>query len=93
MKAKCYECAYRGSVPGSAHIACRFAWAKSEHPIPLGKEHGVRNGWWVFPMDFDPVWMISECPAFADEADPEMIAEHGPLDTVLAMLAGTGRLL
>jgi hypothetical protein len=28
-----------------------------------GDPHGVRNGWFNFPFDFDPVW-LEECEGF-----------------------------
>ena len=27
---KCWECPYKGSIPGSAHIKCMFDWKKSK---------------------------------------------------------------
>jgi hypothetical protein len=29
-----------------------------------GAEQGVRNGWFIWPVNFDPVWLIS-CDGFA----------------------------
>lgn len=75
MKNKCQTCAYRGSIPGNAHIKCTFAFSKSEHEFPSGNPHGVRNGWYEFPICFDPVWMIEECQAYSEELDKSMVGD------------------
>ncbi|MFW9948540.1 MAG: hypothetical protein ACFFKA_00265 [Candidatus Thorarchaeota archaeon] len=43
--------------------------------IPKGDQHGVRSGWYNFPIDFDPVWMTKPCPAFSTEKNNEMVIE------------------
>ena len=32
--------------------------------------HGVQNGWFIWPMNFDPVWLVS-CDGFSAKADRE----------------------
>jgi hypothetical protein len=84
MKPDCYECKYRGNVPGDAHSCC-------EHPSisvsPLTEliallgaggpsvssslnieadPHGIRSGWFCWPINFDPVWLIS-CDGFKEK--------------------------
>lgn len=35
-----------------------------EHGLRVaGEEHGVREGWFVWPLNFDPVW-LRECTGF-----------------------------
>ncbi|MFH1740951.1 MAG: hypothetical protein ABIH23_18265 [bacterium] len=34
-KPNCYECKYRGSVPGDAHSCCRHPEAKAAHDDPM----------------------------------------------------------
>jgi hypothetical protein len=29
--------------------------------MPQGEYHGIKNGWYNFPVNYDPVWMISKC--------------------------------
>jgi len=88
-KPNCYECEYRGSVPGSAHSTC-------DHPKILEKNsnvfgamfqvmqgkfkqiskdleikyhvHGFKNGWFFWPADFDPTWLLS-CNGFKKKND------------------------
>jgi hypothetical protein len=30
-------------------------------PAMTGDAHGIRNGWFIYPMLFDPVWRTKEC--------------------------------
>ena len=52
---ECYECKYRGHIPGDAHSSCK------RNPLPnvKGAEHGIKKGWFNFPFNFDPVWLES----------------------------------
>lgn len=54
----CYNCAFKGSVPGSAHIACNSNTARVE-----GDEHGIKNGWFLWPFNFDPCW-LKDCSGY-----------------------------
>jgi len=58
-KTSCYKCINRGSVPGSAHISCL-----KPNPNMEGDNHGIKEGWFNYPYDFDPVWRIGECENF-----------------------------
>jgi hypothetical protein len=57
-KPDCYECAFRGGVPGSCHSSCRKWTAQVS-----ANEHGIKMGWFAWPFDFDPVWLVS-CDSF-----------------------------
>lgn len=52
----CYDCIHARSIPGDNHIACMNGPEELEV-----KEHGVKQGWFVFPANFDPVWRSGEC--------------------------------
>ncbi len=80
---KCHECAYKGDIPGDAHISCQFDW---KGPTPQGDLHGVRNGWYYFPFNYDPTWMIEECPNFATERDESRVAKQNPHDLLATLL-------
>jgi hypothetical protein len=60
-KNNCYKCIFRGSVPGSTHSCCN----KQSALIKAG-DHGIKNGWVMFPFDFDPIWII-ECDSFVSK--------------------------
>ena len=69
MRNACYTCVHRRDVPGDAHSSC--AHPKNEPFVELVKfvaglptelnikadEHGVKSGWFLYPINFDPVWL------------------------------------
>lgn len=83
-KPNCYQCKYRGGVPGDAHSICRhpqgagetgdsFDWMLGDrgNPAALGIRanlHGIRMGWFMWPFNFDPVW-LEECRGFTSVAE------------------------
>ena len=87
-KPNCYECKYRGKVPGDAHSCCKYPGNDIDmfsvfepknvaNAIKLNvtaREHGVKNGWFMWPVNFDPTWLIS-CDGFAaKETDHDQTA-------------------
>ena len=64
----CHGCAYRENVPGDAHSRCVFAWP-SRASMPKGHPHGIRNGWYLFPFNYDPTWGPDECLNRAETRD------------------------
>jgi len=52
----CHNCVHRRPIPGDAHIQC----AKPD-PLMIGDPHGVKNGWFMYPLNFDPVWAKKNC--------------------------------
>ena len=54
----CYECKHRRTLPGNCHSGCANTDAKV-----VGNLHGVRNGWFWWPINFDPVW-LEKCTGF-----------------------------
>lgn len=77
-KPNCYKCKYRGSVPGDAHSCCKypgnntgmFDLFDSVNLINNKKLnitanlHGIRSGWFMWPVNFDPIWLES-CNGFS----------------------------
>lgn len=59
LETNCYECKHRGTVPGDCHSTCR----KPDLNM-TGHEHGIKNGWFFYPINFDPVWRTKECDNF-----------------------------
>jgi hypothetical protein len=93
-KTNCYNCKFKGTVPGSAHSRCNAIReslsnesessrlemllagnlvsmtisegdAKGE-PIVKLNEHGVKNGWACWPLDFDPIW-VDDCKFYKEK--------------------------
>jgi len=36
---------------------CKETGEELHTPAIVANEHGVKNGWFLFPIDFDPVWL------------------------------------
>jgi len=68
----CYQCKFRGNVAGSVHSSCQhpavergkfelavfFAMCPDAfHDTIIANRHGINQGWFVWPLDFDPVWL------------------------------------
>lgn len=76
----CYQCIYRGNVPGDAHSCCRYPGAdtdifhffsdeNSKLRQKLGikiDRHGFMSGWAFWPVNFDPVW-IDNCGGYREK--------------------------
>jgi len=60
MRAKpdCYECVHRRDIPGNYHSSCVNRGANAR-----GSGHGIARGWFLWPISFDPVWLI-HCDGF-----------------------------
>jgi hypothetical protein len=66
----CYDCVHRRDVPGDAHSACA-----NHAAVVTGDRHGVREGWFFWPINFDPVWLRS-CDGFAPKEQEHTHAER-----------------
>lgn len=82
MKApNCYKCVHRLPIPGDAHSRCNNASAKVK-----GNPHGIRSGWFLWPLNFDPTW-LEECDGFSDDLkDKKSKVEYDPLIELMAIL-------
>lgn len=78
---KCYNCVHRLPIPGDAHTRCNNPKANVE-----GNEIGIKNGWFLWPLNFDPTWLIS-CDGFSDNPDDKKPRiEYDPLIEIMAIL-------
>jgi len=82
MKANCYECQHRGTVPGDAHSRCCYPGLKSllsdmlssDNTLIMrklnvqGDPHGIKSGWFFWPYNFDPVW-LENCDGFTSKEE------------------------
>lgn len=68
----CTDCKHRRAIPGDAHSQCvaqpfpdfvAMRSGRTAMPV-IVNEHGYRNGWAFWPVNFDPVW-IESCKLFA----------------------------
>lgn len=55
----CYNCINHIKTPGNSHIRC----LKPDMEM-TGDRHGIKNGWFYYPLLFDPVWATKKCSNF-----------------------------
>lgn len=80
-KPNCYKCVHRGEIPGNAHSSCNNHKAGAK-----GNPHGIKSGWFYWPLNFDPVWLLS-CEGFSDDKKDKMpTREIDPMAGILSML-------
>lgn len=58
-KPLCYTCVHRRTIPGDCHSSC----AAPNGTIVKGDTHGVKSGWFMYPYNFDPIWLM-ECNSY-----------------------------
>ena len=70
-KPNCLVCKYRGTVTSNAHSCCRYPGNKlgtldffhgnnmdNMYKLNIrGNAHGIDQGWFVWPINFDPCWL------------------------------------
>jgi len=59
---ECHLCKNKRNVPGDCHIKC----IKPDKKM-TGNEHGIREGWFLYPFNFDPTWKTKMCNNFESE--------------------------
>lgn len=59
---ECYFCKHSAKVAGSAHIKC----TKPPKKLVFDR-NGIKNGWVIFPNNYDPVWKLENCSNFSLE--------------------------
>lgn len=60
-RTECYSCKHRRSIPNNAHILCA-----NPSIFVKGEEYGVKNGWFIYPLMFDPTWKTDRCKNFEE---------------------------
>ena len=55
----CWNCKHKRNISGDAHIQC-----VKPDPEMKGNPHGIKKGWFFYPINFDPVWMEKKCSNF-----------------------------
>jgi len=66
-RSECWECTFKREVPGNCHIACSNP---SLDVLRHGDPHGVKNGWFFYPLLFDPTWKRSLCRNYTPVSHP-----------------------
>jgi len=68
---ECYHCAHKRSVAGNAHIQC----VKPDASMS-GVEHGIKNGWFFYPMLFDPTWKKVMCKNYENHEQVDAVVSQ-----------------
>lgn len=58
----CHNCVNKRNVPGDTHISC-----VNPSKCVSGSAYGIKNGWFLYPFNFDPIWHTTRCPRFLDK--------------------------
>jgi hypothetical protein len=68
----CFECEWSRTLAGSTHLSCYHPFVV-QNPLTANffmridaNQHGIDNGWFLFPFDFDPTWLNS-CVGFLEK--------------------------
>jgi hypothetical protein len=83
----CATCAYHAPVPDTAYTACTYDW--TEATAPRGRRVGVQQGWYYFPVAFDPTWGPELCLGHATERNPARVAPPHAAATIMIRLMKT----
>lgn len=67
----CYKCKYRKPLDGNAHSKCTNKKGTKTLRIEANVV-GVKNGWFYFPHNYDPIW-LENCEGFRAKGTKEMI--------------------
>ncbi|RLA01895.1 MAG: hypothetical protein DRQ47_07500 [Gammaproteobacteria bacterium] len=59
---ECYSCEHRRNISGDTHISCMNPDRNME-----GNIHGMKNGWFQYPYNFDPCWKLVPCANFKEK--------------------------
>jgi hypothetical protein len=79
-RSKCYTCVHRKDIPGDSHSRCQNLKAKV-----TGNIHGIKNNWFFWPFNFDPIWLMS-CNGFSDNPKDKLPDVNDPLADLLSLL-------
>lgn len=59
ITSECYQCVHRRNIPGDCHSQCI-----KPDPNMTGSLHGIKSGWFFYPLNFDPTWKTKLCNNF-----------------------------
>lgn len=68
---ECYHCQHMRSVEGNTHVLC----VKPDVDM-RGDKHGIRNGWFYYPLLFDPTWKLDMCKNYETHEQVESVVSQ-----------------
>ncbi len=66
----CHACKHARSIPGNCHIMCAKPCA-----TVTGNPNGTERGWFMYPINFDPVWRMNECANFEPTVGRDAVSD------------------
>ena len=84
VASECYACSCKRELKGDALIQCANPDANM-----LGEKHGIKHGWFDYPVRFDPVWKVVMCRNWRAETTPPTTQQG----ETLGLLSSEGNLL
>jgi len=81
-KPDCYKCAFRRPLPGDTHSRCLN---RTKGITVQGHPHGVESGWFHWPHNFDPTWLV-DCNGWAAIGSVNVIDVPDPFGEILGIL-------
>lgn len=87
-KKDCFSCGYKRNIPGDCHVRCMFNWKKANVKPPKANQYGIASGWYLFPMNFDPIWQEEQCMGYAEKMNQELYKseQENPFTEILQTL-------
>lgn len=79
-KPNCYNCVHRRQLAWSSHSKCNNVEAKVK-----GHWHGIERGWFLWPVNFDPVWLLA-CNGFSNNSKDRIEVKHSSFLELLALM-------
>lgn len=70
MMNECCRCEHKEDVPGNCHIKCNMPDALME-----GNQHGIQNGWFFYPLLFDPTWKVKMCRNYKEKQLANVVSQ------------------
>ena len=68
-KPNCYECRYRGTIPGDAHSCCRHPEVMDGVLSKLDVRFGTILGGFTWPVNYNPAFLTA-CRGFKAKEEP-----------------------
>lgn len=93
-KPNCYECKHRREIPGDAHSSCAaveplvgmaiMLGVLPNHLGVVGDATGIKQGWFAWPINFDPIWLES-CDGFEPKGGEGSMSEQKKSELSIAV--------
>jgi len=80
-KPNCLTCIHKSRIPGDNHIKCKNPNAKVK-----GNPAGIKRGWFNWPWNFDPAWLVS-CDSHSTNPEDAVQEDESELGKIMELLS------